>query len=1047
MIPPVSRYKRETYFSKFSKSFLLPREKKTMNKNTTKGTIAWMAARSVPANLLMTILLVGGFLFVQKIKKEIFPNFEMDRIIVSVSYPGASPDEVEQGIILSIEEAIQGIEGIKSVDSRATEAQATVNIEILDGEDNASVLRDIQNEIERITTFPDDAEVPLVYIASRKRYVVSLVLYGDQTEMVLRTMAEDIRDQLLLDEDISLVELAGVRDYEISIEIKQHILRQYKLTLEEIASRIRQTAVDLPGGSLKTRKGDILVRMKERRDKCHEFGKIPVLTTKDGSMLLLEDIAEIREGFEESNRYATYNGMPAIGVDVYRVGDQSPIAVSEAVAEQLKTINEILPPGLFLDKRRDRSDYYKQRLDLLVKNGLLGLILVFVLLAIFLETRLAFWVSLGIPISFLGSFLILPQLDMSVNMITMFAFIVSLGIVVDDAIVVGESIYQKRQGGDDWQVASIKGTLDIAMPVTFSVLTNMVAFLPLYFVPGFMGKVFQFIPVVVISVFAISLIESLYILPSHLGHGKHNEKKGFFQNLQQRFSHFFIQRVHRHYGPFLNLCLRNRYITLFLCLAILLLTIGYVKSGRMGFELFPKVESDYARVSLALPYGVPVEKTASVQKKLIESARVIAQKNGGKKLVSGIFAKIDENESTIWVFLTPPDKRPISTADFTRQWRTHVGNIVGIEWIKFESDAGGPGSGSSLSIGLSHRNMEVLKSACAELAEALDQYPNVTDIDDGFQAGKEQIDFQIRPAGINAGLRPYDVARQIRYAYHGVEVLRQQRSRSEVKVVVRLPLEERSLEYYLEEMIIQTPNGTEMPLRDAVFFKHGHAYTKIERKNGRRLVLVEADVRPRSQTSIVLSSLKESILPELVQKYDGLTYQFEGRQADQRESMQGLISGLLFALMVIFAMLAIPFNSYVQPFIVITAVPFGIVGAIWGHYLMGFSLCVVSMFGVVALSGVVINDSLVFIELANRYVRQGLTSHDAILTAGLKRFRPILLTTMTTFGGLAPMIFETSRQARFLIPMAISLGFGIVFATGITLVLIPCLYLIIDDLK
>jgi len=1018
-----------------------------MNKTKTKGTIAWMATRSEPANLLMMILLVGGFLFVQKIKKEIFPNFDLDRVVVSVSYPGASPDEVEQGIILSIEEAIQGTEGIKSVESKASEAHASVIVEIMDGEDNATVLRDIQNEIERITTFPDDIEVPQVFLASRKRYVVSLVLYGDQTEMVLRSKAEDIRDQLLLEKDISLVELTGARDYEISIEIKQHMLRQYKLTLEEIAKRIRRTAIDLPGGSLKTIKGDILIRMKERRDKCHEFGKIPIINSEDGSMLLLEDIAEIREGFEETNHYATYNAMPAIGLDVYRVGDQSPIAVSESVARQLKTIKETLPPGLYLDKRRDRSTFYKQRLGLLVKNGLLGLILVFVLLAVFLEPRLAFWVSLGIPISFLGAFLILPQMDMSVNMITMFAFIVSLGIVVDDAIVVGESIYQKRQAGSDWQMASIEGALDIAMPVTVSVLTNMIAFLPMYFVPGFMGKVFQCIPVVVISVFAISLIESLYILPSHLGHGKQDKKKGFISNLQQRFSHFFIKGVHRYYGPFLDLCIRNRYITFCLSLAILLLTLGYVKSGRMGFELFPKVESDYAKVSVTLPYGVPIEKTLSVQEKLVSSAQAVAHKNGGKKLVAGIFARINENESTIWVFLTPPKERPISTAAFTRQWREHVGSLVGIEWIKFESDAGGPGSGSSLSIGLSHRNMDILKSACSELATALNQYPNVTDIDDGFQAGKEQIDFQMRPAGINAGLRPYEVARQIRYAYHGVEVLRQQRARSEVKVIVRLPLEERSSEYYLEEMIIQTPNGTEMPLRDAVVFKRGHAYTKIERKNGRRQVMVEADVRPRSQTSIVLSSLKKSVLPDLLQKYDGLTYQFEGRQADQRESMQGLVTGLLFALMAIFAMLAIPFNSYVQPFIVITAVPFGIVGAIWGHYLMGYSLCVVSMFGVVALSGVVINDALVFIELANRHVKKGRSSHDAILTAGLKRFRPILLTTLTTFGGLAPMIFETSRQARFLIPMAISLGFGIVFATGITLVLIPCLYLIIDDFR
>jgi len=1015
--------------------------------NTTpKGTIAWMATRSVPANLLMMIFLVGGLLFTQKIKKEIFPNFELDRIMVSVSYPGASPDEVEKGIILSIEESIQGIEGIKSIDARASEGSATVTIEILEGENNNQVLRDIQNQIERINTFPEDAEAPMVYLATRKRWVVSLVLYGQQSEMVLRTVSEDIRDQLLQENDISLVELTGARDYEICIEINQHMLRQYKLTLDQVAQSIRRTALDLPGGALKTARGDIMIRMKERRDKSHEFGKIPIKTTADGSMLLLEDIAVIQEGFEESNHYATYNGLPAIRVDVYRVGDQSPTAVAKAVVRQMALINQTLPPGLFLDKRRDRSSYYQQRLDLLIRNGLLGLILVFVLLAIFLEMRLAFWVSLGIPISFLGSMLILTQLDISINMVTMFAFIVSLGIVVDDAIVVGESIYQRRQGGLDWENASIQGTLDIAMPVTFSVLTNMVAFLPLFFVPGFMGKIFQNIPVVVISVFAISLVESLYILPAHLGHTRQTNKQGFFRNLQQRFSQFFIKCVHNYYGPLLKLCLRNRYITLCISIAILMIATGYVKSGRMGFELFPKTESDFAKVTVTLPYGVPVEKTDFVQKKLVQSAQVVARENGGKKLVAGIFARIKENETSIWVFLTPPKERPISTADFTSKWRKQVGKLVGIEWIKFESDAQGPGSGSSLSIGLSHRSMDILKAASEELASALNQYPNVIDIDDGFQAGKEQIDFQMRPAGINAGLRPYDVARQIRYAYHGVEVLRQQRARNEVKVVVRLPLKERSAEYYLEEMIILTPDGTEMPLRDAVFFKRGHAYTKIERKNGRRLVMVEADVRPRSQTSKVLASLKESVLPDLVQKYDGLTYQFEGKHADQRESMQSLITGLMLALMVIYAMLAIPFNSYAQPFIVIMAVPFGIVGAILGHLIMGYSLCVISMFGVVALSGVVINDSLVLIELANRQFQQGASTHDAIFSAGLKRFRPILLTTLTTFGGLAPMIFETSRQARFLIPMAISLGFGIVFATGIMLVLIPCLYLILDDM-
>jgi len=1017
--------------------------------NTSKGTIAWMAGRSVPANLLMAIFLIGGFIMGQKIKKEVFPDFEMDRIIISVSYPGASPDEVETGIILSIEEAIQGIEGIKTVESRANEGNAQVTVEIIEGEDNASVLRDIQNEVERITSFPDDAETPQVFLAAHRRSVISLVLYGQQDERVLRAVVEDIRDKLLQDDNITQVELVGAREYEISVEIKQDVLRQYHLTLDQIAQRIRETSVDLPGGALKTGSGEILVRMKERREEDYEFGKIPIITNQDGSMLLLENIATITEGFEETNAFATYNGMPAVRVDVSRVGDQTPVSVVDAVMKQIEIINKELPPGIFLEKQRDRANIYRQRLNLLLRNGFMGLALVFVLLALFLEIRLAFWVSLGIPISFLGSFLILPQIDVSINMISMFAFIVTLGIVVDDAIVVGESIYQYRQDGLSWHKAAVQGTIDIAMPVTFSVLTNMVAFIPMFFVPGFLGKIFKTIPIVVVSVFAISLIESIFILPAHLGHQNERDRKGFlsfFNHQQQRFSRFFIQLVHTYYQPFLKFCIRNRYVTLSLGISILLITIGYVKSGRMGFELFPKVESDYARVTATLPYGVNIQKTIEVQDLLVKSAKAVTQENGGKALVDGIFAHINENETTVWVYLTDPEIRPISTANFTSQWRKKVGNITGLEFIKFESDAGGPGSGSSLTIQLSHRSMDVLKSACKDLAQALSEYPNVSDIDDGFQPGKKQIDFQIRPEGLNAGLRPYDVARQIRYAYYGAEALRQQQGRNEIKVRVRLPIEERSSEFYLEEMIIQTPQGKEMPLREAVWFKRGHAYTKIDRKNGRRVVSVEADVRPRSQTSNVLNALKEDFLPQLVNRYSGLTYSFEGRQADQRESMQSLILGLLFALLVIYAMLAIPFNSYSQPFIVIMAVPFGIVGAIFGHLLMGYSLCVISMFGVVALSGVVINDSLVYIDLANRKFLQGMSRDDAIVSAGIQRFRPILLTTLTTFGGLAPMIFETSRQARFLIPMAISLGFGIIFATLITLILIPSLYLILEDI-
>jgi multidrug efflux pump subunit AcrB len=807
--------------------------------------------------------------------------------------------------------------------------------------------------------------------------------------------------------------------------------------------------VELPGGAVKTPGGDILVRVKERKDYGHEFGKIPIITANDGTQVLLEDIADIKDGFEETDNAATYNGKPTVMIEVFRVGDQTPVSVSNAVKNVLVEVNEQLPSGLAVVLRNDRSDIYRQRMGLLIKNGCMGLGLVFVLLALFLEARLAFWVALGIPISFLGSLLFLPAMDVSINMVSMFAFIVTLGIVVDDAIVVGENVYHHYQRGVPWLEAAVSGTREIAMPVTFSVLTNMVAFLPMFFVPGTLGKVFKQIPVVVISVFAISLIECFFILPAHVGHQKPPEK-GFFAWIyvrQQRFSKGFIRLVVHRYGPLLELALRWRYVTVSLGIAVLLITVGYVKSGRLGFELFPKIESDYAMVTATLPFGTAFQKTEKVQKILVRAAQEVVAENGGKALMEGIFANINDNKAEVRIYLTPPDKRPISTAKITERWRERVGVIPGLESILFESDAGGPGRGAAITVELSHKNIDLLEKAASEVAGALGFYPNVTDINDGFAPGKQQVDFQIKPEARSLGLRSKEVARQIRHAYYGAEALRQQRGRNEIKVMVRLPKNERASEYNLEEMILRTPTGSEIPLRYAATINRGRAYTDINRRDGRRIVSVEADVRPRSQAGQVLESLKSETLPALQKKYPGLTFSFEGRQADQRESMQSLMRGLLAALLVIFAMLAVPLNSYIQPVIIMSAIPFGIVGAVIGHLIMGYSLSVLSMFGVVALCGVVVNDSLVLIDFANRKERTGMSRRDAVHQAGIQRFRPIILTTLTTFGGLSPMIFETSRQARFLIPMALSLGYGILFATVITLILVPSLYLIVEDLK
>ncbi|MGB6288911.1 MAG: efflux RND transporter permease subunit [Desulfobulbales bacterium] len=1015
-----------------------------------RGPISWMAGRSVTANLLMLVLLIGGLVMGQNISKDVFPDFELDLVSISLIYPGASPEEVERGTILAVEEAIQDIEGIKEITSTAREGSGTVTVEIIEGEDVSEIAQEIKNAVDRISSFPDDAEDPRVTVPSRKRYVVSLALYGDQPEAVLREMAEMVRDRLLMDPEISQVELSGIREYEISIEIPQNVLRTYGLTLNEVAAIVRRASVEVPGGAIRTEGGDVLVRVTERRDVGKEFAKVPVISTPEGTELLLEDIGVIRDDFEESDRFATFNGKPAVMLEVYRIGEQTPVSVSDAVHRQMDEINYILPEGLTLVSRNDRSEIYKQRLDLMLRNGFLGLGLVFILLAVFLETRLAFWVSLGIPISFLGCLLLLPLLGVTFNMVSMFAFIVTLGIVVDDAIIVGENVYSHRQQGLPWLEAAITGTRSIAMPVTFSVLTNMVTFMPIFFVPGFMGKVFREIPLVVVTVFFISLIESLFILPAHLGHkGKGREGRIFpkLHELQQRFSAFFVRMVRTRYGPFLGLVLRWRYISFSVAILVLLLAFGYVKSGRLGFELFPKIESDYAAVTANLPFGTSVNRTLEVQQKLVQAGKAVAERNGGEKLVEGIYASVDGSEAQVRIYLTPPKIRPISTAKMTQLWREETGEIAGLETIKFESDAGGPGRGAAISVELSHRDIGVLEHASAELAAAMEYFPNVIDIDDGFSPGKQQIDFKVRPEAQSLNLHAADIARQVRQSYYGAEALRQQRGRNEVKIMVRLPREERISEFHLEEMILRTPDGGEVPLVEAVTLERGRADTSIERRNGRRVVTVSADVRPRSQAAQVTEVLNSDTIPALSARYPGLSFSYEGRMADRTESIQSLIRGLLIALIIIYAMLAIPLNSYIQPLIIMLAIPFGLVGAVIGHLIMGYSLSVLSLFGIVALSGVVVNDSLVLIDFANRRRKKGSIAVEAIQDAAIQRFRPIMLTTLTTFGGLAPMIFETSRQARFLIPMAISLGYGIVFATVITLVIVPSVYLIIDDVR
>ncbi len=1013
-----------------------------------RGPLAWMVYNRVTPNLLMVALLLGGFFVSGQIKKEVFPEFETDMVSVSVAYPGASPEEVEQGIVLVVEEAVRGLEGIKELTSRASESGGSVNIELLADIDQQKVYQEIKQEIDRIRTFPDDAEEPQVSLATHRHEVLNIQLYGTTTEAALRETAEQVRDRLLQDPEITQIDFSGARDPEIHVDVPQAKLRAYDLTLDGISRAIDAASTEIPGGAVETSGGDILLRVTDRRDWAREFARIPIISTADGTVVLLEDLATVRETFEDSDRFATYNGQRSIGIDVYRVGDQTPIGVSQAVRAAMVEIEADLAEGINWDINRDRSEVYEQRLNLLLKNACIGLVLVLLLLGLFLEFKLAFWVTMGIPISFLGGLLFLPALGISINIISMFAFIVALGIVVDDAIVAGENIYEYRQQGHGMIKAAILGTRSVAIPITYAILTNIVAFLPLYFVPGTMGKVWKAIPVVVITVFLISLVEALFILPAHLAHTRSTPSSKLTARLhdwQQGFGAKVSRFIENRYRPLLELSIRWRGLTVAIGLSVLIIILSYVMSGRIGMILMPRVESDRAVVTAILPPGSPLSVAEEVQRRLVSGVERMAAANGGDQLLQGVFALVDEGQVGVTAYLTPPGVRPLTTGTVTKLWREEVGPIIGLESLRYESDRGGPGGGAALTVELSHRDTEVLDQASAALAELLAEFPNIKDINDGFTPGKEQLDFSIKPSGESLGLTSREIARQVRNAFSGTAALRQQRGRNEVTVRVRLPEVERSSEFSIENLMLRTASGTFVPLYEVAEVKRGRAYTTINRRDARRTVSVTADVEPISQTSQILATLNSQILPELVQDFPGLSYGYQGRQARMQESVGGLGNGFILAMIAIYFLLAIPFRSYSQPLIVMLAIPFGVVGAVLGHLIMGYSLSLMSMMGIVALSGVVVNDSLVLIDYANRQRLEGATAYGAICAAGTRRFRPIILTTLTTFGGLAPMIFETSRQARFLIPMALSLGFGILFATLITLLLVPNLYLLMDD--
>jgi len=1022
-----------------------------------RGPIAWMARHPVASNLLMILLVIGGVLSSQVIRRELMPDVSFDSIVVFVPYPGATPAQVEDGVAVPIEQAVLGVDGVASVTVSVEAGWTWMRAAVEDGADVGRTLDDVKSAIDRLQTLPSGIERPSVSIMERDETVSSLVVHGPASLADLRTVAERIRDDLLALPEISKARVHSIPDPQIHIEVKEEVLRRHGLAIQEVADAIRGAAVEIPGGRLEVDSGELLLHVDQRKERGFEFEDIVVLSRRDGTSLRLRDIAEVRDGVEDSSWGSFYDGAPAARISVYRVGDQRPLSIAEAV--QAYRERTVLPEGLSLSLWEDKSEAYAARVDLLWRNALIGLGLMLLLLGLFLEPGLAFWVTLGIPVSFLGALCLLPALGVSVNMISLFGFIVALGIVVDDAIVVGEAVHKHRQDGLSRPAAALAGAREVAHPVTFSVITTVVAFVPIAMIPSEYGRFFVFIPAVVIPIFLVSLIESLFVLPAHLSSRRRLKLPEWLEAPQRRFSQGLERFVDRVYAPSLDAALRAWPTTLAAAVATLMLAYGVWVGGHVRFDFFPKIEKDVAMAGIQYPVGTPNEQTAEAMAHMTASARAVAEEVEGP-LVRGVLATRGHGFATkgggsrwgshvgaVSVQLTPMGERPISTREFVRRWREKVGLIPGADNVAFQYSSSFAGAGA-LSLELGHPDSDVLEAAAERFAELMQGVDGIVDVDGGTGEGRGQLDFELTKAGRDAGLTYADFARQLRNHFYGAEVLRLIRSQSELKVFVRRPVEERRSEHDLEQMMVRLPEGGMMALRDAVDIQREAAPSRLYRRDGRRIISVTADVVNAKLTADeAMELLERELLPRIQAEYPGVDFSFGREKEKQDATLSALQVGGLVILLSMFGLLALASRSYLQPLLVVAAVPFGVVGALAGHLLLGLDLSLVSILGMVALAGIVVNDSLVLVAAVNDARAAGMGILPAVRAGARRRFRPIVLTSLTTFFGLMPMIFETSEQARFLSPMAVSLGFGVLFVTVFALYVVPVLYVGMERLR
>lgn len=1013
------------------------------------GPIRWFAHNPIAANLLMILLVVGGALALPALNKEFFPDFKLNAVSVSMSYPGAGPSEVEEQICVRIEEAVHDLEGVKSIESTARQGMGSVRIEAESGYDAQRLTAEVKNRVDAITTFPVDAERPIVSQLAHKHRMLVVTLAGNIGERALKELGERLRDDLAAQPHVSTVELGDPRPYEVSVEVSEYTLRRFGLKFSDVVAAIRGSSLNLPAGAIKAEQGDIQLQTRGQAYTRDDFENIVLISAADGTQILLGDVATITDGFEDVDVRTRFNDKPSHNLQVYVTSNPNTLSTSESVHRWAERTRPLLPPGVELEVWQDSADTFRDRADTLVKNGVGGLALVFLVLMLFLRPLLALWVCVGIGVAFMGTFFLLPYTGVSLNMISLMAFLLVLGIVVDDAIIVGEAVHAHQMRGEPGLAGAVSGAHAVVKPVMYAVISTMIFVAPMLFLPGEMAESGIPIPVVVILALTFSLVECLLILPSHLAHMRPAQPSRFsllrkLETVRLKFADGMVDFSRNVYRPFLDKCLSVNLLVSALFFVALMFSLALYGGGWLRTAFFPSITMDFSFTNITLPEGGAYSDTLAVLDKVESAAHTVkAQYNSDPRFASDLPAlghiDVRANENQINVYINVVSTL-VDIAEVTERWRELIGDPGNVESMHMDytfNDRGKP-----ITLVFASNSLEELRAVSGRIGDVLETYPGVFNINDSLQSPRKEIVLDLKPAAENLSVTLSSLARQVREAFYGAEAQRIPRVKEDVRVMVRYPEQERLSVDNLSEMRVRTPAGDEVPFDTVAQVNYQPSYLKIQREDRKRILEVTADVTPgTSNPRAVVNEIIAKHLPQLQQEFPGLSVRLDGEMQEESDFLRAMLTYMGLAMLIVYALMAIPFRSYWQPLLVLTAVPFGVMGAIFGHAIFDWQISMFSLLGVIAAAGVVVNDNLVLIDRINQVRDRGETLRDALLEGAQDRFRPIILTSLTTFVGLLPIMSETSVQAQFLIPMVISLAFGVLFATGVTLVLVPCLYL------